>query len=225
MRRYSSALVLGLGGIALLLSLGFWQLRRLDWKQGVLAAIEARLAAPPLALRTLGAPDPAEHQYQPVTLSGITGDDLLVLSGQRGSGAGYEVIAAFDLEDGRRILLDRGFIREADRDRARPPARLTVTGNLLWPQDADSYTPPPDPDGRLWFARDVTTMSDFLQTEPILVVAGSAQGQDPSIVPVPVNTAGIPNDHLEYALTWFALAGVWGGMTACLVRRIRRQAA
>lgn len=224
MRRYLSALVLGCGGIAVLLSLGVWQLRRLEWKQGVLAAIETRLAAPPRAFETLGTPDPVAHQYRPVTVSGITGADLLVLSGQRGAGAGYEVITAFTLAGGRRILLDRGFIREADRDRRRPPARLTVLGNLLWPDDADSYTPPPDPAGRLWFARDLASMSDFLRTEPILVVAGSAQGQEPSIVPVPVNTAGIPNDHLEYALTWFALAGVWGGMTAYLVRRIRRQA-
>jgi surfeit locus 1 family protein len=68
-------------------------------------------------------------------------------------------------------------------------------------------------------------MSEFLQTEPLLVVAGSAEGQEASIVPVPVNSSGIPNDHLEYALTWFSLAGVWAGMTAFLLWRIRRRTA
>ena len=223
MRRYLFPLMLGLGGIAILLSLGVWQLRRLEWKAGAVAAIEAQLASDPLALSALVTPERAQHQYQPVTLAGTTGDELLVLSGRKGIGAGYEVIAAFTTDEGRTVLLDRGFIAEADRDAARPPARLTVTGNLLWPDDADSYTPPPDMARRLWFSRDIATMSDFLQTEPILVVARTADGQDVSIVPVPVNTAGIPNDHLEYALTWFSLAGVWAGMTGYLLWRIRRR--
>jgi surfeit locus 1 family protein len=225
MRRYLFPLILGLGGIAILMSLGLWQLRRLDWKEGVIAAIEARIGAEPVELDRIATPEPARDQYQPVRLAGTTGEDLLVLSGQKGIGAGYEVIAAFITDDGRRLLLDRGFLAEADRDRPRPAVRLAVTGNLLWPDDADSYTPPPDAGRRLWFARDIATMSEFLQTEPLLVVAGSAEGQEASIVPVPVNSSGIPNDHLEYALTWFSLAGVWAGMTAFLLWRIRRRTA
>lgn len=224
MRRYLFPLILGLGGVAILVALGTWQLRRLEWKAGVIAAIEAQLAGAPVALAALAAPDRARHQYQPVTLSGTTGEELLVLSGQKGVGAGYEVITALTTDEGRTVMLDRGFIAEADRDAVRPATRLTVAGNLLWPDDADSYTPPPDLAKRLWFARNVESMSDFLHSEPILVVARTAEPQDASIVPVPVDTAGIPNDHLEYALTWFSLAGVWAGMTAYLIRRIRRQA-
>lgn len=223
MRRYLFPLVLGLGGIAILLNLGVWQLRRLDTKLAYIAAIEARIAAPPVTSAALGAPDKARDQYQPVTLTGMTGDDLIVLSGKKDVGAGYEVVTAFRTDDGRRLLLDRGFIPEAAAPAPRPPVRLTVTGNLLWPEDADSYTPPPDMARRLWFSRDIATMSDFLQTEPILVVARTADGQDASILPVPVNTAGIPNNHLEYAITWLSLAGVWAGMTGYLLWRIRRR--
>lgn len=224
MRRYLFAIILGLGGIAILVSLGTWQLRRLAWKEAAIATIESRLAAEPAALDGSQAPSRDRDQYRPVTVSGTTGDDLLVLSGRKGLGAGYEVIAAFTTSGGRRILLDRGFVTETEQAAARPAAQLAITGNLLWPDDSDSYTPPPDLARRLWFSRDVASMSDFLQTEPILVVARTAEGQEASIVPVPVNTAGIPNDHLNYAITWFSLAGVWAGMTGYLLWRIRRQA-
>lgn len=224
MRRYLFPLFLGLGGVAILVALGTWQLQRLAWKADAIAVIEARLAGAPVALSALAAPDRARDQYQPVTLSGTTGEEILVLSGQKGIGAGYEVITTLTTDEGRTVLLDRGFVAEADRDAVRPATRLAVVGNLLWPDDADSYTPPPDLAKRLWFARNVETMSDFLQTEPVLVVARTAEPQDPTILPVPVDTAGIPNDHLEYALTWFSLAGVWAGMTAYLIWRIRRQA-
>lgn len=221
MRRYLSALVLGLGGIAILIALGVWQVRRLAWKEAILARIEATIAAAPVPLPA--APDPETDRYRPVRLSGrTTGDELLVLSGQKQAGPGYEVIAAFETADGRRILLDRGFLPEAARGAARPPVPLAATGNLLWPQDADSYTPPPDAATGLWFARDVTAMAATLGTEPVMVVLREPGGDGQGIVPVPVDTSGIPNDHLQYAITWFSLAAVWAGMTAYLLWRIRR---
>lgn len=223
MRRYVFPLFLGLAGCAILLSLGTWQLRRLAWKEEIVARIEARLGEAPTDLSALTAPDPVAARYQPVRVSGRTDEDLLVLSGRKGEGAGYEVIAAFELPDGRRVLLDRGFIAEASKNALRPPAALTVTGNLLWPEESDAYTPPPDPAARLWFARDVASMAQFLKTEPILVVARTAEGQEPSIRPVPVDAAGIPNEHLNYAITWFSLAAVWAGMTVYLLWRIRQR--
>lgn len=223
MRRYVFPLFLGLAGCAILLSLGTWQLRRLAWKEDMLATIEARIDGAPSDLAALAVPDPDADRYRPVRVTGRTGEDLLVLSGRKGEGAGYEVISALDLPDGRRILLDRGFIPEAARDMPRPPVTLAVTGNLLWPDESDSYTPPPDPAARLWFVRDVDSMARFLGAEPVLVVARVAEGQEPSIRPVPVDTAGVPNDHLNYAITWFSLAAVWAGMTVHLLWRIRQR--
>lgn len=223
MRRYVFPLAFGIVGVAILLSLGTWQLRRLAWKEDILAAIQDKISAAPVPLSALPFPDPEADRYLPVQTSGVTGDDLLVLSGKKDIGAGYEVISAFTTGDGRRILLDRGFIPEEMRNASRPPIALSVTGNLLWPNEEDSYTPAPDKGQRLWFARNVKTMSQFLQTEPILVVARQAAGEDPTIVPVPVDGSGIPNDHLGYAITWFSLAGVWAGMTVYLLWRIRQR--
>lgn len=226
MKRYLFALVLGAGGVAVLVSLGLWQVRRLAWKEGVIAAIEARIAAAPVPLSAIAAPDPAADLFRPVTVSGrTTGEELLVLTGRKGQGAGYEVIAAFETGPGRRILLDRGFIPETARDTPRPPVALTVTGNLHWPDEADRFTPAPDRAAGLWFARDVPAMAAALETAPVMVVARQVEGDRQGIEPVPVDPSLIPNDHREYAITWFSLAAVWAGMTAFLLWRIRRRTA
>lgn len=224
MRRYIFPLILGLGGIAILLSLGTWQVRRMYWKEALLAAIDARIHDAPADVATVGPPDEAGQRYRPVRASGrTTGDEILVVTGSRDAGAGYEVIDAFVTDSGRRILLDRGFIPEALRTRPRPPAALQVTGNLDWPHEADSYTPAPDLKENIWFARDVQAMAGYLKTEPLMIVARTSDGGDPSIRPVPVDTSGIPDDHLQYAITWFSLAAVWAGMTAYLLWRIRQR--
>ena len=223
MRRVLFLLVVGVGGLAVLLSLGLWQVRRMHWKEGMLDAIEAKIGAAPAEFDLLKPLDPVEDLYLPVTVSGrTTGEDLLVLSGKKSVGAGYEVIAAFETDGGRRILLDRGFLPENQRGNARPPSLLSVVGNLHWPQETDSFTPPPDVAEGLWFARDVPAMAEALKTEPVLIVAREVTGESEGITPVPVDTSAIPNDHREYAITWFSLAGVWAGMTAFFLWRIRR---
>jgi surfeit locus 1 family protein len=134
------------------------------------------------------------------------------------------VVAAFETDDGRRILVDRGFIPEPLRQGPRPDGPAGVTGNLHWPEDTDSYTPPPDFARGIWFARDVTAMAEVLATEPVMLVQRSGSGAAADFAwPQPVDAAGIPNDHLGYAVTWFLLAAVWAGMTAFLVWRITRR--
>ena len=223
MRRIVFPLILGVVGVAILVGLGLWQLQRLDWKQEVLARIEAQMASAPAPLPAQGETSEA-GKYQPVAVTGRTvGPELHMLTGMTGIGPGYEVITAFETAEGRRILLDRGFLPEVGKDVARAPVALTVTGNLHWPEEASSNTPQPDLGRNIWFARDVPAMAAHLGAEPVLVVARDVTGDEQGIIPVPVSTAGIPNDHLGYALTWFSLAGVWAGMTAYLLWRIRQR--
>ena len=66
-------------------------------------------------------------------------------------------------------------------------------------------------------------MAAALETEPVLVVARDARLETP-VTPLPVDTGGIPNDHLQYAITWFSLAAIWLAMTLYFLRRRRGQA-
>lgn len=221
MRRFIFPAILGVVGVAILLTLGVWQVRRLHWKEGMLADIQSRIDAPSQPLpATVG----QDQKYQPVTISGrTTGEEILVLSGTRDSGGGYLVISGFVTGDGRRIMVDRGFIPEDDRRKPRPPVDLTVRGNLHLPLEASSSTPAPNLAEGIWFARDVPAMAAQLGTEPVLVVAAAVDGDAEGIDALPIGITGIPNNHLEYAWTWFMLAAVWAGMTVYLISRIRQR--
>lgn len=223
-RRMIWPLVFGLVGCAILIALGSWQVQRLTWKEGILDAMDARLGDAPVPLPA--SPDPARDRFLPVTATGtITADGVFVMASQRGLGAGYRLIAAFETDD-RRILIDRGFIPARLRDAPRPAvADVTITGNLHWPDDANSSTPPPDRAARLWFARDLPDIAATLNTDPVLVVLRDSTESAPPAQFVPLDTAGIPNNHLNYAITWFSLALVWAGMTGFLLWRIRQQTA
>lgn len=218
MRQYIFPVVLGLVGVALLISLGLWQVQRMYWKEALLADINARIVGDVQALPA--APDAKNDKYRPVFAQGRwTGETLHVLSGMKDLGGGVQVIAVLQTEDGRRILVDRGFIPDADKSKPLAATVARVEGNLHWPDEITASTPPPDAKTGLWFARDVVGMAAKLQTEAVMIVARSDTGD--GIIARPVDTSSIPNDHWGYAITWFLLAATWAVMTAALIWRIR----
>ena len=121
-------------------------------------------------------------------------------------------------------MVDLGFLPIQSPTPTAPADPVTVTGNLHWPDEIDSYTPAPDLGADIWFARDLPLMADHLGAEPLLVVARSTSLPDSPLTPLPLDTSGIPNDHLGYAVTWFGLAIVWVVMTGFFLWRIRKPA-
>ena len=225
MPRIALPLITGLIGIAILVSLGTWQMQRLEWKRGILSEIESRIGGSYQQIPPLSTVIPERDRYTPVALVGQIGEEeVLVLVSQKRVGAGYRVISPFSLNDGRRILLDRGFtpVDQRGADRSRLKEEIEVQGNLHWPDDRTSSTPENDINGNTWFARDVALMAETLKTEPLLVIARNMSPPDPGVTPLPVDTSGIPNDHLQYAITWYSLAVVWLIGTIALVWRLRQ---
>jgi surfeit locus 1 family protein len=219
MRRILFLLTIGLGGVATLIWLGVWQLQRLEWKESMLADIEARIAAAATELPL--APQKDDDNYMPVVFTGTpTETELRVLSSGTDAGTGYRVISAWVVGD-RRILVDMGIIPLAATNTGPHLVTQTVQGNMLWPDDAAEKSPAPE--GDLWFARDASAMAAELGTEPFMVVLRASDNPDPRLIPVPVNKSGISNNHMEYAITWFLLAIVWAAMSAFFFYRTSKK--
>ena len=209
--------IFALAGLGLLLSLGTWQVKRLTWKETVLAEIESRIAAAPVALPI--APDREADRYLPVAVTGeMLEGEVHVLVSVKQVGPGYRVISSMEVGD-RYVLVDRGFIPLEAKDTPRVIGAMEVIGNLHWPEEIDGFTPEADVDANIWFAREVDQLAALLGTEPVLIIARNKT--DPEITPLPVSTTGIPNDHLQYAITWFGLALVWSAMMAYFLWRTR----
>ena len=213
--------VFSIAGTAVLGWLGNWQLDRLAWKQTVLEQIDQRIAAPAVPVPPI--PDPSEDTYLPVFAEGRFGQEYIrVLVSQKRIGAGYRVISAFKTE-GRRILVDRGFIDLSMSSDMQADQAVVVQGNLHWPDEVDGFTPAPDLEKNIWFARDVRALSEALQTQPILIVASQISPPDQNIKPLEIDSSAIPNDHLQYAVTWFSLAAIWIMMSAAFLWRSRKK--
>jgi surfeit locus 1 family protein len=223
MFRFLSTLILGLLCFAILISLGNWQMRRMAEKETYLAEVEALIDATPGVLPV--APDAVAHRFLPVEVGGrFVGETVRVLVSHKKMGAGYRLITAFETETGRRIMIDRGFIRVADAPAPLPDAPVVLTGNLRWPQERDGYTPENDLAKNIWFAREVPVLAAHLQAEPVLLITRSTSFTDAGVTPLAIGTEGIPNDHLEYVVTWYGLATVWLAMLGLFMWRMYKSA-
>jgi surfeit locus 1 family protein len=213
-------------GIALLTSLGVWQLKRLAWKEGLIAQVEARAHAAPV-----DAPPPAEwgqlkpedYEYRHVQVSGVydyTHQELIFrgLETPRGpyGGVGYFVATPLYLASGESVIVNRGFVPDtmkASADKG-PHGEVTVTGLMRASERRNLFTPADDPAKGVFYTQDAEALAGAmgLPTHAPFVIEADA-GPDP--LPEGGETRlSFPNNHLSYAFTWFglaiALAGVFG---------------
>lgn len=229
-RRLWFVAIVGIGGVAALIALGVWQVQRLAWKTELIAGIRAQLDQPPQA--ATGDETAGTDNFTPAFALGRFDPDapqIRYLTSIKGVGPGFRLIAPFILENGRTILVDRGFAPEAlaPRGGATPPppqGAVRLAGVLHWPRETSSFTPGPNLADRLWFARDVPSMASALGAEPVLLALSEApsgaDAPDGADWPRPLSAGvDLPNDHLGYAITWFSLAAIWAAMTGALAFR------
>jgi surfeit locus 1 family protein len=201
-------------GLLLLLGLGTWQVQRLHWKEGLIAERNAALAAAPVALpKTLD--EARALEFHPVRAEGeFLNDHELYINAQSFSGAaGFHIVTPFRLVDGAIIFIDRGFV---PTDRRAPATRAdgeiaghtAVTGLLRLPEPAGWFTPANEPQKNSWFSIDLPAMAQAAGVDdalPFYIDAGKAPV--PGAWPQGGQTiTDLPNNHLQYAITWYALA-------------------
>ena len=222
MKRIWFIVFIGFAGTACLLYLGKWQIDRLYWKLDVLKKIDQKIAAAPVPLPA--EPSESVHKYLSVEISGqFLQESIRVLASKKRYGAGYRIIHVFRT-NGRRLLVDLGFVGlETDYD-VDLINDISLVGNLHWPDEVDNFTPEPDLENNIWFARDVERVASALQTEPILIILKDSTLKDQNIKPMPIDTTHIPNDHLQYAITWFSLAIIWALMSCLFIWTTRQKA-
>ena len=217
-RKWLFVVFVAVPGLLVLLSLGVWQTKRLAWKEGLLENISYNLSSQPSILPT--ELKKSEHNYKMVEVEGsFEPRSIFILTPVKGSGAGFRVISPLKLKNGSKILIDRGVIKEQDTDRLETLRQKNlVIGYLFWPNETDYFTPDPNLERNIWFSRDLEKMASFLETQPILVVA-TENRLDPSLK-MQDPTIDIPNNHLQYAITWFMMAILWFGMSAYFVYKM-----
>ena len=217
-RKWLFVVLVAIPGLSVLVSLGVWQTKRLSWKEALLENISYNLSVEPSLL-----PEKLkkiEHNYKMVMVEGsLEPTSIFVLTPIKGTGAGFRVISPLKLKDGRKILIDRGVIKEEEKARLETPTQHRfVIGYLFWPNETDYFTPEPNIKRNMWFSRDLEKMANFLETQQILVVS-TENRLDPSIK-MQDPTKDIPNNHLQYAITWFMMAILWFGMSVYFVYKM-----
>lgn len=232
---YRAPLIIGIGGALILFCLGIWQLDRLSQKQNKLQEVIYRLQRPSIPFETIAATQLEINNYQPVSVTGHYIDKAVyVLTSVKPWGAGFQQIVPFQTAT-QTILVERGFIPEAQKNDVLIPlekGEITLDAILYRPQETGYFTPPPDVEKNIWFARNVEAMAQYLEAAPVLAVikpppevkakrAPQALAQyEKWPRPIITDARSIPNNHLQYAITWFSMGLIWLVMSAIWVRRI-----
>jgi surfeit locus 1 family protein len=218
---------LALPALALLVGLGTWQMQRKAWKEDLIAQIAARIHQPPVAFAELEKRPPASLEYARARVRGTfrhEGEQLLWEPDPR-QGPGYHVYTPLRLDDGRYILVNRGYVTETRKAPAtRPEGQITgtveVVGLLRAPIARAMFSPDHDLRTGVWYWRDL----DGMTRAALGTDAGKAVRYAIDAEATPANPGGwpqggvtrltLPNRHLEYALTWYGLAATLIGVLA-----------
>lgn len=224
--------------MAILLSLGTWQVQRLHWKEALLAQIEARRHAEPVSLATaeemIAKGEDAE--YLPVRVEGQfdhAGERHFFATFEGRSG--FYVYTPLQLADGRILFVNRGFVPYELKDAAKRAGgqvagTVTVTGYLRHRLSAKPSWLVPDNDAakNIFYWKDWALMVSSDGLDPARVVPFFVDANESVKVPGSWPKAGVtqfdlPNNHLQYAVTWYGLALALLGVVLGVIFRKKKK--
>ncbi|MBS9478083.1 SURF1 family protein [Ancylobacter radicis] len=201
-------------------ALGIWQIQRLVWKLDLIARVEARIHAEPAPIPShdtfMAARSPGDMEYLRVRLDGhFLNDRETLVQAVTELGGGFWVLTPFVTDDGRIVLVNRGFVPPERRDPASRAAgqiagETQVVGLLRLSEPGGGFLRSNDQAANRWYSRDVEAIAQARQ-----LVDVAPYFVDSERVPLPdgapvggLTVVRFTNNHLVYALTWFALAAM-----------------
>lgn len=200
--------------LIVLIGLGTWQVERLHWKENLIATREARSTAPPIALPADDA-DAASFEFSKARAVGrfLHDKEMLLAARSLNGNVGFHVVTPLATSDGRAILVDRGWIPVELKDAGTRPAgelagNVTVEGFLRGSQKPSWLVPDNRPEESVWFYVDVPAMAKWaglIHARPYFLEAGP----EPNPGGYPIGGQSrieLPNNHLQYAITWYSFA-------------------
>lgn len=217
-----SLTVLSLIAFATLIGLGLWQVERRTWKLALIDRVEQRVHA---AARPIPSPaswptvTAANDEYRHVAVTGhFLHDRETLVQAVTEEGPGYWVLTPLERSDGTLVLINRGFVPSERRDASmrrdgNQDGRVEITGLLRMTEPKGGFLRNNDPVHGRWYSRDVAAIAaarDLDGVAPFFIDAdaGSQAGNGPI---GGLTVVRFPNNHLIYALTWFALAFMLAG--------------
>jgi surfeit locus 1 family protein len=224
-----------LAGLVVLLGLGTWQIERKAWKENLIETLTSRLGSepgelPPPEFWPLLGPGNAEFKRVRLNVSFPKSTDALVYTSGSAlrddvKGTGYFVFSLAKLPDGPSVVVNRGF--SADRNYPQAEGAQEIVGALRWPENPSLFVPERDSSGTTWFVRDHEAMARALGWGDVAEFYIEQEAPvPPGGVPHPAKlNVRLRNDHLQYAITWYSLAGVLVVIWVLWMRRTRRDAA
>ncbi|MFZ4540593.1 MAG: SURF1 family protein [Rickettsiales bacterium] len=196
-------------------ALGTWQVKRMQWKQGLISAIAAANEQAPITALPKDKAELETLQFHKVTLKGTWqgGTEFHLAPRYWRDQFGYAIITPFTLTDGRVVLINRGWVMAKKKDAASRPetavrGKATITGLVRVGAERNMMSPPNQPEKNIWFGRDVAKMGEFAKLPNVVPAMVDLIGeQDVKHLPVPSDgMIRLRNDHLSYILTWYGIA-------------------
>lgn len=194
-----------------LIGLGVWQLYRLQWKLAILAEIRASESQPGVPLTDHPGP------YAKVVVTGRLQPELAVLFGDQvhqtpaGIEQGGQLVVPLERASGVPVLVDLGWVPLSDKNPATLPQTVTtIAGYVQSPRHAGFLSAPDDLAKRRFFTLDPEKIGEVVGLGKVAPFTLIRLGKiEPGVYPMPAeHLPHPPNNHLEYALTWFGLAMV-----------------
>ncbi|MEJ5978003.1 SURF1 family protein [Novosphingobium sp. PS1R-30] len=222
-------MALALFGAGLFAALGIWQVERRAWKHDLISRVEARIHAPaaalPLETEWPGL-KPSAFEYRKVRLSGMfLHDREALVQALTERGAGFWVLTPLRTSEGI-VLVNRGFVpgehrAVASRREGRSTSPVTVTGLMRASEPGGGFLRANDPAADRWYSRDVAAIARAKRLGPVAPFFVDADAApNPGGYPLGgLTVVRFADNHLVYALTWFALAALCAGAAIVALRR------